>query len=175
MRNKFKELSKYFLFIGYLTILLPIILYHSNLFGITIVGRFLFFILCGFIFYFFRIDSRYLIFPAILLLWFCPFLLIYKLNSIAEMIVIYLYISLVVGAVLQLVELKLNYNLYVPFESIKNVLFNKNIPFLNIICAVFFLISYFLNLGNIAQAITLYFSSTLLIAYNSQYFLDLNK
>ncbi|MEI6058684.1 MAG: hypothetical protein WCP89_02835 [archaeon] len=61
-------------------------------------------ILVTMIFYDFKIDSRFLILPALLLLGYVPFLLIGKQNAFAELLAIYVYYFLVVGVVLQIIE-----------------------------------------------------------------------
>jgi hypothetical protein len=56
------------------------------------------------LFYDFKIDSRFLILPAILLLGYLPFLLVGRFDSLAETIAVYVYYFLVVGVVLQIIE-----------------------------------------------------------------------
>ncbi|MEK6800968.1 MAG: hypothetical protein AABY05_03470 [Nanoarchaeota archaeon] len=65
---------------------------------------FLGFILISIIFYLVKIDSRFLIFPALLLLITLPFLLLFKQQAIAETIAVYVYYFLVVGVILQIIE-----------------------------------------------------------------------
>ena len=70
----------------------------------SIEWAFLAFIVCAVIFYDFKIDSRFMILPALLLLTYIPFLLIGKYNQIAETTAIYVYYFLVVGVATQLAE-----------------------------------------------------------------------
>ncbi len=65
---------------------------------------FLGFIIATVIIYDSRMDSRFLILPALLLLAYIPFLLIGKFNTLAENIAIYVYYFLVCGIVLQVIE-----------------------------------------------------------------------
>lgn len=70
----------------------------------SVEWEFLFFIAAAILFWIFKIDSRILILPAILTLAFIPFLLINKLESLAETLAIYVYYLLVVGVILQIIE-----------------------------------------------------------------------
>ena len=65
---------------------------------------FLGFVIAGVIFYDSKIDSRFLIFPALILLGYIPFLLVAKQNALAETIAIYVYYFLVMGVGLQVAE-----------------------------------------------------------------------
>ena len=65
---------------------------------------FLGFVIAGVIFYDSKIDSRFLIFPALILLGYIPFFLVAKQNALAETIAIYVYYFLVVGVGLQVAE-----------------------------------------------------------------------
>lgn len=65
---------------------------------------FLGFLVIVVIFYDFKIDSRFLILPALLLLGYIPFLLIGAQKEIAETIAVFVYYFLVVGVVLQIIE-----------------------------------------------------------------------
>jgi uncharacterized membrane protein len=62
------------------------------------------FLLGSMFFYDFRIDSRFMILPAILLLGYVPFLLIGKYDALAETTAVYVYYFLVCGVVLQIME-----------------------------------------------------------------------
>ena len=62
------------------------------------------FIIAFFILLLFNIDSRFLIFPAILLLAYCPFLLIAKEVILAENIAILAFYFLIGGCILQILE-----------------------------------------------------------------------
>jgi len=78
---------------------------------------FLGFIVIAVIFYDFKIDSRFLILPAILLLGYLPFLLVGYQNELAEVIAVYVYYFLVVGVILQIVEHVKKIENTVDFES----------------------------------------------------------
>lgn len=65
---------------------------------------FLGFIMIAVVFYDFKIDSRFLILPAILLLGYIPFLLMISQQAMAENMAVFIYYFLVVGVLLQLVE-----------------------------------------------------------------------
>lgn len=65
---------------------------------------FLGFLIIAIIFYDFKIDSRFLILPALLLLGYIPFLLIGAQKEIAETIAVFVYYFLVVGVGLQISE-----------------------------------------------------------------------
>jgi hypothetical protein len=65
---------------------------------------FLGFLVITVLFYDFKIDSRFLILPAILLLGYLPFLLVGKFEALAETIAVYVYYFLVVGVILQIIE-----------------------------------------------------------------------
>jgi len=70
----------------------------------TIEWAFLGFIIATVIVHDSKIDSRFLILPALLLLGYIPFLLIGKYDTLAETIAIYVYYFLVCGVVLQIIE-----------------------------------------------------------------------
>ena len=63
---------------------------------------FLGFLVIAVIFYDFKIDSRFLILPGIILLGYLPFLLVGYFNELAEVIAVYVYYFLVIGVVLQI-------------------------------------------------------------------------
>jgi len=97
-------------------VFLIINMYLSN--GVySVEWAFLGFVIAAIIFYDARIDSRFLILPALLLLGYVPFLLIAKQNAISETIAIYVYYFLVVGVGLQLTEYFTKNNNYLDFES----------------------------------------------------------
>jgi hypothetical protein len=62
------------------------------------------FLLGSMFFYDFKIDSRFMILPAILLLGYIPFLLIANYSTLAEIMAVYVYYFLVCGIVLQIME-----------------------------------------------------------------------
>ena len=75
----------------------------SNFFY-SIEWAFVMFIVVGILFYLFKIDSRFFILSAIMFLGYCPFLLILKLDVLAEIVAVYVYYFLVVGIILQFIE-----------------------------------------------------------------------
>lgn len=70
----------------------------------SVEWAFLGFLIVAVIIYDSKIDSRFLILPALFLLGYVPFLLISKYNALAETIAVYVYYFLVVGVVLQFIE-----------------------------------------------------------------------
>ncbi|MBR9704504.1 hypothetical protein GOV12_03775 [Candidatus Pacearchaeota archaeon] len=93
----------------------------------SIEWAFLGFFIATVIFYDSKIDSRYLIIPALLLLGYIPFLLIAKQNAIAENIAVYVYYFLVVGVILQFIEYKINREIILKFEDfISDVIYDSN-------------------------------------------------
>lgn len=84
-----------------------VIIIANSIIGIryySIEWAFLAFALAGVVFYDFRIDSRFMILPALLLLGYVPFLLIGKQDKIAETAAIYVYYFLVIGVAMQFAE-----------------------------------------------------------------------
>jgi hypothetical protein len=77
------------------------------------------------IFYDFKIDSRFLILPAILLLGYLPFLLVGRFDSLAEVIAVYVYYFLVVGVVLQIIEYVKKTENTIDFDSFIKRFFSK--------------------------------------------------
>jgi len=106
-------------------IFLSVNMYLANGFY-SVEWAFLGFVVGAVVFYDARIDSRFLILPALLLLGYVPFLLIAKQNAIAETIAIYVYYFLVVGVGLQLVEYVTKINNYLDFESAMARFFRKD-------------------------------------------------
>lgn len=103
----------------WILLLIYLILVINILLGMSVYSvewAFLGFILCAVVFYDSRIDSRFLILPALLLLGYVPFLLIGKQNSLAETIAVFVYYFLVVGVGLQVVELYGKYENSIDFE-----------------------------------------------------------
>ncbi len=70
----------------------------------SVEWAFLGFLAIAIISYDFKIDSRFLILPALILLGYIPFLLIGAQKEIAEIVAVYVYYFLVVGVGLQIVE-----------------------------------------------------------------------
>ena len=103
-----------FVFIVYFLLIINMIAgVYFNSYEWAFVG----FVIASVIFYDFKIDSRFLILPALLLLGYVPFLLIGKYNQLAEGIAIYVYYFLVVGVILQIVEYRRNKELDIDFEK----------------------------------------------------------
>jgi len=92
----------YILLISYLALGLNIIFRELEFYSIE--WSFIVFILSMIAFIIYKIDTRFLIFPAILLLGYAPFLLIAKQDILAENIAIYAYYFLVVGVIGQFIE-----------------------------------------------------------------------
>ena len=84
------------------TLILANVLLSPKIYSIE--WAFLGFLLITVIFYDFKIDSRFLILPALLLLGYIPFLLIGAQKEIAEITAVYVYYFLVVGVALQIIE-----------------------------------------------------------------------
>jgi hypothetical protein len=89
------------LFLGYLILIINMFL-ATKVYSLE--WAFLGFIIVIVLFYDFKIDSRFLILPALLLLGYIPFLLIGVQKEIAESIAVFVYYFLVVGVVLQIIE-----------------------------------------------------------------------
>jgi len=155
-----KRLRKEFvLTAGYVMILINMIL------GVKIYSidwAFLFFVLLAGIFYFYKIDSRFLILPAILLLGYCPFLLIAKNNTLAENIAIYAYYFLVVGVLIQIIEnfrnkeIKLNFTETLSKISKKINSFKLMID-MGLVVVISFLMDLFVPFFNQLKYTSLYF------------------
>ncbi len=76
------------------------------------------FLLISVSFYDFKIDARFLILPALMLLGFIPFLLLGQQQSLAELLAIYVYYFLVAGVILQVVEYKQDHEIDVDFQEV---------------------------------------------------------
>ena len=98
MRNK-KPLRLMLIFVWYLILGFCAFIGHKFL---SIDWMIIPIILTMVIFFAFKIDSRYLILNAIMLLWLIPFLLFFRLEEVADTIAIYAYYFLVSGVILQL-------------------------------------------------------------------------
>jgi hypothetical protein len=136
------------LVLGYL-ILIADILLKSRFYSVE--WAFLGFVIVAVLFYDFKIDSRFLILPAILFLGYVPFLLMGKQDAIAETTAIYVYYFLVVGVVLQLIEHLKKIENSLDFDKLmKRIIKNVNwIPVLIIIglvCIGILLANRFYNL-----------------------------
>lgn len=172
MTSRFERLSPYYFMAACLIIIIPIAILESHLFGVSLEFIFLAFIASGLIFYLFRIESRFFILSALLLIWLCPYLKIYDLDIIAENIAIYAYYSLIVGVVLQFAEHRLQYDLYVGLGMLQGFAQGNRMVYLSFVCALPFIYNIFFDLSVFIKAISLYSSSTLLIMYYlNRYFL----
>lgn len=110
------------LIMGYILLIINIIL-ESRFYSIE--WAFIGFVIVTVLYHDFKIDSRFFILPAILLLGYVPFLLIGKQDAIAETTAIYVYYFLVVGVVLQLIEYIEKIENSVDFERIMKRLIYK--------------------------------------------------
>ncbi|MDD4354235.1 MAG: hypothetical protein PHN56_07325 [Candidatus Nanoarchaeia archaeon] len=111
------------------------------------------FIFLALIFYFLRIDSRFLILPAIILLGFIPLLLYIYQKALAENIAVFVYYFLVVGVVLQIIEMAKDREPKFDFSDIARYVYRKIkwIRFgciFGIITLIFFGLDYSLKSGN---------------------------
>ena len=123
--------SFFVLLFGYFLLVVNIFL---NQWFFSVEWAFLGFVLVGVLFFDFGVDSRFLIFPAVLFLGFVPFLLIGGFEDVAELVAVYVYYFLVVGVVLQLVEYVRGVELRVGFDVLVNrVIFGVNWVFLIIL------------------------------------------
>ncbi|HRZ85583.1 MAG TPA: hypothetical protein P5277_02275 [Candidatus Paceibacterota bacterium] len=101
-------------------IIVYIILAETMLFGsrfFSIEWAFLIFVGAAVLAYDFKIDSRYLILPSLLLLGYIPFLLTAKQNAIAETTAVYVYYFLVIGVVMQIFENMSDKVLHINFDN----------------------------------------------------------
>ena len=165
-QKKIERLALRALLFSYIIIIIPIILFQYKLVNfLSIEWLFLPFVLSGLIFYFFRIDSRYFILSAVLLLGLCPFLLIYGLEKNAEATATYIYYFLVIGILLRILEFKFNYKEHVGLETIAHFWFNHKMIYFSVFWAILFICSYIFNLANTSKAMSLYLSIAFLIIY----------
>lgn len=100
-KSIYKINPRLILFLGYLILIINMFL-ATNAYSIE--WAFLGFMIAAVLFYDFKIDSRFLILPALLLLGYIPFLLMGAQKEIAETTAIYVYYFLVAGVVLQIIE-----------------------------------------------------------------------
>jgi len=109
-------------------ILLYILISVNMYFGTKLYSielAFVGFIILAIIFYLLKIDSRFLILPALLLLSFVPFLLTIKYSVLAENLAIYVYYFLVVGVIMQFVEVMKKKEPKIDFSVIMTYLYKK--------------------------------------------------
>lgn len=93
----------------------------------SVEWAFLGFLACAVICYDAKIDSRFLILPALFLLGYIPFLLIAKYQALAESIAVYVYYFLVIGVGLQFIEYLKKREGLLDFEEVmKEVIASSN-------------------------------------------------
>jgi len=109
--------------IGYALLFLNIVLQIQYY---TVEWAFLIVILVAVLFYDFKIDSRFFILPALLLLAYIPFLLYGRLNALAEIIAVYVYYFLVMGVILMIIEHYKNTSLKLDFDVLSRKLLHEN-------------------------------------------------
>lgn len=151
----------------YLLLIINMILSGYSVYSVE--WAFLVFLIAAVIFYDSKIDSRFLIFPALLLLGFIPFLLIGKQNDLAEKIAIYVYYFLVVGVGLQIVESIKKDKFFLEFSSyIRNIIHGKylgeSMIFLGCVSIILIIINKFSEI-EIWKWASIYVFSVLLIFY----------
>ncbi len=136
----------------------------------SIEWAFVLFIVVAILFYLFKIDSRFLILPALLLLWYCPFLLMYKQSVLAEKVAVFVYYFLVVGVILQIFEKNLNLEI----DYLKKIIFDKWVLIVGIVFVLLSLVLIFLfkYINPLITASCLYLGTTLLILFLSKYVID---
>ncbi len=140
--------KKIILIIVYVLLLLNII------FGIKVYSvewAFCGFLAAAVVLYDSRIDCRFLVLPALMLLAYIPFLLIGKQNSLAEKFAVYVYYFLVVGVGLQLAEYMGKKENLLNFESvmgevIKRINWITAISIVGLICFGVIIANRFYNL-----------------------------
>lgn len=113
------------LFLVYGLLIFNMVLTQKEIF--TFEYSFIAFIAAAIIFLILKIDSRFLILPAILGLAYCPFLLMADQETFAESIAIYVYYFLVVGVLLQLVEFIRKKDCELCFDKVIKKVFRLNI------------------------------------------------
>lgn len=132
------------LVLGYFLVFSSMLVYLSGLFGsYTIEWAALPFLAAAAIFFFSRVDSRFLILPAILLLSYCPFLLVYGLEALAEDIAIFVYYFLVFGVLLQFLELRLSRGIVADFSVLGRLVDSREMLYLSVFFFLMFNIAFF--------------------------------
>lgn len=132
------------LFVGHLILAVTMILNHYNYFSAewALAG----FIITTVLFYDFKIDSRFLILPALLLLAYIPFMLLGKYSDIAEQVAIFVYYLLATGICLQFIEFRNEKDLRLEFEAtINKILKQKYFEILIITVGLFSAVIIILN------------------------------
>jgi hypothetical protein len=121
--------------------------------------------MAGIIFFEYGIDSRYMVLPALLLLWLCPFLLIYKFSAAAEAAAIYAFYFLVIGVTLQLVDLRKKPKIKLAFESAAIIFFSKWNLFAGIALVILYGLAALIGLPPWIRVLAIYFGIILIIGY----------
>lgn len=85
------------------------------------------------VFIFFKIDSRFFLFAGVLLIGYSPFLLIQRLDALAESYSIYGFFFLISGVIGRVIELKLRKELRIDFEKFFISLINSKLMLLPLI------------------------------------------
>jgi hypothetical protein len=147
-----------------------ILAFHISLLGfLSYESLAVFFIMAGIIFFEYGIDSRYMILSALLLLWLCPFLLIYKFSAAAEAAAIYAFYFLVIGVALQLADLRKEHKVKLRFESASIVFFSKWNLIVGIVLVIFFGVAALIRLSPWIRVLAVYFGTILVIGYLFKY------
>ncbi len=147
------------------------LLFYTGLWkALNVELLFVCFVLAGILFFAYRIDARYMILPAILLLWLCPFLLIYKFNNGAEAAAIYAFYFLVIGVLLEFGELRKNYTTAFAFVHTGRLFFSRVFLFVGIALLLVFGVGTILGLSSVIRVLTLYLGTVLIFGYLLKYF-----
>ena len=147
------------LILSYIILGISIILRQINL--ISFEWLFLIYFIVFLLFLVNKIDARYFIFNAILLLWLAPFLLVYKLD--AEPAAIYAYYFLIIGVILQIIEFKINYKVNQNFSKLQ---ISRGFSLIQcLIWIIVFIVSNIMHLRSIIKSFSLYLFSIFFILY----------
>jgi hypothetical protein len=150
-------------------IFLPIIFSAFGWLNVTVEVLLIPFVIAGLISWDYGIDSRFLIVYALLLLWLCPFLLMYKFKDAAEISAIYVFYLLVVGVILQIIETYTSRKVNLELEDSKHIFYSGNTLYIGIVCLIVFAIAYFMNVLNIVQAFSIWLGTSCVIIYLTRF------
>lgn len=160
------------LFVGFFLI------YGTILFAkASVEVEFISFIITTVIFGLARIDSRFLILPALLHLWLAPFMLMNDFKDIAETTAVYAYYYLVIGVLLQFIEFKFDIKNTIDLEATMKKILEINYIIPSIITIFILILNYFKPFMEImTRNIYLYVLSVLVLLLIIKYgsFLDKN-
>jgi len=148
------------------------ILFETNNIGLNIDYLFLVFIAISLPFPFLKIDSRYLIFVAILFLWLCPFLLLYNLNANANDIAVFAYYFLVIGVVMQIIDTRKNHKTNLDFSEIKKIIHRKYTLLSGLAVTFAYFLGMIIKIAPQYESLTFYAGTTLLALWASKYFVE---